>query len=78
MQHPIATITMENGAQIVVELYPEEAPNTVNSFIFLARQGVFDHYAIQRVVPGWVPGATVHFTLPSREGISISAPTAAW
>ena len=53
-KHPIATIAMENGAKIVVELYPEEAPNTVNSFIFLARQGAFDHYAIQRVVPGWV------------------------
>lgn len=53
-KHPIATITMANGAKIVVELYPEEAPNTVNSFIYLAKQGVFDNYAIQRVVPGWV------------------------
>ncbi len=53
-RHPMATIRMAGGAEIVVELYPEEAPNTVNSFIYLARQGVFDHYAIQRVVPGWV------------------------
>ncbi len=52
--HPIATITMANGAKIVIELFPEEAPNTVNSFIYLAKQNVFDNYAIQRVVPGWV------------------------
>lgn len=53
-KRPIATIAMANGARIVAELYPEEAPNTVNSFIYLAGQGAFDHYAIQRVVPGWV------------------------
>lgn len=53
-KHPIATITLENGKEIICELYPEEAPNTVNSFIYLAKLGVFDNYKIQRVVPGWV------------------------
>lgn len=52
--NPIATIQMNTGSNIVIELYPEEAPNTVNSFIWLARQGVFDHYAVERVVPGFV------------------------
>lgn len=54
MKFPIATIAMENGRNIVAELRPDEAPNTVRSFIHLARLGVFDNYAIQRVVPGYV------------------------
>ena len=32
----------------------------------------------RRVVPGWVPGSTLHLIFPSREGISISPPMAAW
>lgn len=51
---PLATITFENGAQVIIELLPEFAPNTVNSFIFLASQGVFDNRAIARVEPGFV------------------------
>lgn len=54
MQHPVATMIMEHGAKIVVELCPEAAPNTVNSFIYLANRGCFEHYAIQRIVPGYV------------------------
>jgi len=52
MKRPLATISMENGAEILVELYPEEAPNTVNSFIFLANGGFFDNHAIERIIPG--------------------------
>jgi peptidyl-prolyl cis-trans isomerase B (cyclophilin B) len=54
MKNPIATITMENGAEIVVELMPELAPNTVNSFIYLAGRGAFDNYKIARVEPDFV------------------------
>ena len=54
IKNPIATITMENGAEIVVELMPELAPNTVNSFIYLAGHGAFDNYKIARVEPGFV------------------------
>lgn len=53
--NPIAKIEIENRGTIVVELLPEMAPNTVESFIYLADLGVFDNYAIQRIVPGsWV------------------------
>ncbi len=38
-QNPIATITMQNGKTIKVELYPDIAPNTVNNFIALANGG---------------------------------------
>ena len=33
MTNPKATLHMANGADIVIELLPEAAPNTVNSFI---------------------------------------------
>ena len=58
MHHPIATIEMENGKHIIIELYPEEAPNTVNSFIYLANHGCFDNHAIERIVPGYVVDAS--------------------
>ena len=55
MKHPIATLHMANGADIVIELLPESAPNTVNSFLYAASHGYLDHHAIERIVPGnWV------------------------
>lgn len=54
-KNPIATLYMNNGSQIVIELLPEHAPNTVCSFIFAASHGYLDHHAIQRIVPGnWI------------------------
>ena len=53
--NPKAIIHMSSGNRIVIELLPEAAPNTVNSFIHIASKGLMDHYAIQRIVPGkWV------------------------
>ena len=53
--NPIATLHMANGRKIVIELLPESAPNTVNSFIYTALRGYLDHHAIERIVPGnWV------------------------
>ncbi len=53
--NPIATLYMENGKKIVLELLPEHAPNTVNSFIFAAKNGYLDNHAIERIVPGnWI------------------------
>lgn len=50
MQNPIATITMKNGKQIVLELYPNVAPNTVNNFIALANSGYYDGLIFHRVI----------------------------
>lgn len=53
--NPIATLYMANGKKIVIELLLEAAPNTVNSFIYVASRGYMDGHAIQRIVPGnWV------------------------
>jgi len=48
-----ATLETEKG-KIVVELYAKEAPVTVNSFVFLARQGWYDGVTFHRVIPGFV------------------------
>lgn len=53
--NPTATIYMANGAKIVIELLPDAAPNTVNSFIYVASHGYMDNHAIERIVPGnWI------------------------
>lgn len=54
MTNPIATITMENGKQIKVELYPEIAPNTVNNFISLANKGFYNGLKFHRVIRGFM------------------------
>ena len=51
---PVATIEMENGGIIRVELNPAIAPNTVKNFIYLAGQGYYDGLIFHRVVPGFV------------------------
>src|SRR5687768_2629153 len=40
--------------KIVLELFPKEAPKTVNSFVFLARQGFYDGVEFHRVIPGFM------------------------
>lgn len=49
-----ATVAMENGDSFVIELLPKSAPETVNSFIFLAGEGWFDGVSFHRVIPGFV------------------------
>ncbi|HET6373907.1 MAG TPA: HEAT repeat domain-containing protein [Candidatus Polarisedimenticolia bacterium] len=48
-----ATIKTDAG-EIVVELFPADAPLTVDNFIRLARDGKFDGLAFHRVVPNFV------------------------
>jgi cyclophilin family peptidyl-prolyl cis-trans isomerase len=47
------TITTDRG-QIVMDLDPQLAPNTVNNFVGLARQGYYDGLTFHRVVPEFV------------------------
>ena len=48
-----ATIVTSCG-DIVLELDPAAAPQTVNSFVFLAREGYFDGQAFHRIVEGFM------------------------
>ncbi len=51
---PLVTIELDNGATIQAELYPEVAPNTVNSFISLVGRGFYDGLTFHRVIPGFM------------------------
>ena len=53
-QNPKVTIEMENGDIMKAELYPEIAPNTVNNFISLVKQGYYDGIIFHRVIRGFM------------------------
>ena len=52
--HPIATITMQDGGVIELELYPEVAPESVKNFISLANSGFYDGLIFHRVISGFM------------------------
>lgn len=45
-----ATITMEDGGEIILELYPDLAPQSVRNFAYLARQGFYDGLKFHRIM----------------------------
>ena len=50
MANPIATIEMENGGKIVMELFPDVAPQSVRNFVTLAQSGFYDGLIFHRVI----------------------------
>jgi len=48
-----AMISTDKG-DIEIALRPDCAPNTVNNFVFLAREGYYDGVAFHRVIPDFV------------------------
>ena len=54
MDKIIATIEMEDGGIIKLELYPDIAPQTVRNFVSLARKGVYDGLTFHRIIPGFM------------------------
>ncbi|WP_186578938.1 peptidylprolyl isomerase [Aquibacillus kalidii] len=50
-ENPVATITMQGGEQIIIELLPNIAPNSVANFISLAESGFYDGVIFHRVIP---------------------------
>lgn len=51
---PIATIKLSDGSQIVLELYPAAAPNTVANFVELANSGYYNGLTFHRVISGFM------------------------
>jgi len=49
-----AKIKMQNGAEIVIELFEKDAPNTVKNFETLAIKGFYNGLTFHRVIPGFV------------------------
>ena len=50
-QNPVATIEVADYGTIKVELYPDQAPNTVTNFIALAKSGYYNGKTFHRVIP---------------------------
>jgi peptidyl-prolyl cis-trans isomerase B (cyclophilin B) len=48
-----ATLQTERG-DIELELSPQHAPNTVNNFVFLAKEGFYDGVSFHRVISNFV------------------------
>lgn len=51
---PVVTMTMEDGKEVEMELYPNVAPNTVNNFISLIEDGFYDGLTFHRIVPDFM------------------------
>ena len=49
-ENPIVTMEVENFGTIKMELYPDQAPETVSNFIALANRGFYDGTKFHRVV----------------------------
>jgi cyclophilin family peptidyl-prolyl cis-trans isomerase len=49
-----ATVKMAKGGEFVIQLYPDKAPITVNSFLFLACKGYFNGVTFHRVLEGFM------------------------
>ena len=50
----MVTIEMENGKKIKLELYPEEAPITVENFLELVKNHFYDGLTFHRVISGFM------------------------
>lgn len=48
-----ATIVTEKG-EMVVNLFADKVPTTVNNFVFLAREGYYDDTTFHRVIPNFM------------------------
>ena len=53
-ENPEVAMYIENYGAIVIELYPDVAPNTVNNFIYLTKTGFYDNNTFHRLEPGFV------------------------
>ena len=51
---PIVAMYIKDYGSIIMELYPEYAPNTVNNFIDLVKKGFYDNNSFHRLDPDFV------------------------
>ncbi|RNC29096.1 MAG: putative peptidyl-prolyl cis-trans isomerase [Candidatus Dichloromethanomonas elyunquensis] len=52
--HPVVQIEMQDGGKIVLELYPEYAPQTVQNFVSLAQSGFYNGLKFHRIMKGFM------------------------
>lgn len=72
-----ATITLDNGKEVKLDLYDEAAPGTVANFEKLANEGFYNGLSFHRVIPGFVAqGGCPHGTGTGGPGYTIKCETA--
>ncbi len=49
----VATLETDKG-EIVIELFADKVPRTVNNFVFLAQEGFYDNTTFHRVIPNFM------------------------
>src|SRR2546429_254843 len=49
-----AVVSMDKGGEIVLELFPQDAPRHVENFLTLAKKGFYDGQRVHRVEPNFV------------------------
>src|SRR4029077_20813591 len=60
-----ATIRMQTtGGDVVIDVFPEAAPNAAKRFLELVTSGFYDDTPISRVVPGFVAQFGVNWREP--------------
>jgi peptidyl-prolyl cis-trans isomerase B (cyclophilin B) len=52
--HPVVTLKVKNMGTILIELFPEVAPNTVHNFIALANRKYYDGLTFHRIIPNFM------------------------
>ena len=50
----ITAVMHTSQGAITIELLPSDAPNTVNNFVFLAREGFYDGVVFHRIISGFM------------------------
>ena len=53
MKHKAVLIQMHDGT-FMIELFPEDAPNTVNNFLKLVESGYYEGIVFHRIIPGFM------------------------
>ena len=54
MENKIIRVTMENGTEYRIELYPEFAPKTAENFTSLVESGFYNGLTFHRIIPGFM------------------------
>lgn len=50
-KYPTVTMTIKGKGDIVIELYPKKAPETVANFVNLVEEGFYDGLTFHRIIP---------------------------
>ncbi len=67
---PVAVLAMAQGGEIVLELWPADAPGHVKNFVDLARRGFYDGQRVHRIEPKFV----VQFGDPQSKTLAMDHP----